>query len=307
MKAQTRESPVGDREHVVQFYDSEGDLAHAVGTYLGQAVRAGEAAIVIATEGHRLAFQSELLAAGIDVAQAVSDGTLRWLDAEQTLSTFRQDGQVDPVAFRTKLTELVKDAQADARPVRAYGEMVALLWDAGDVLGAIEVEKLWNELGQELRFSLWCGYQARGLAGEDHADALHEVCHLHTAVVEHATAQFRAGPDAPFAARRFVAAVLECHPSAERAPVSDAQLVVSELAGNAVLHACSPFSVSVQTDESAIRISVHDWSVRPPLMRDATPAARSGRGLRLVDALASKWGVELEPDGKTVWAELPLR
>lgn len=306
MTFETRQSQVGDGEHVVQFYDRDDDLVRAVGAYLAEAIRAGEAAIVIATEAHSLAFQAELLDAGVDIAHAVADGALLWLDAERTLATFMDDGQVDPAAFRTKLGDVVRGAERDGRPVRAYGEMVALLWDAGDVLGAIEVEKLWNELGTDLHFSLWCGYQARGLAGDEHAHALHEVCHLHTAVVEHATARFRAGPDAPFAARRFVTAVLGCRPFGEHAPAADAQLVVSELASNAVVHAGSPFSVSVRCDGPVVRISVQDRSPRAPLMRDAGPTARSGRGLHLVDAVTSNWGVELEADGKTVWAELPL-
>ena len=194
MTLRTRQNPVGDRDHVVQFYDREGDLIRAVGAYLGEAVRARESAIVIATEAHRLAFQADLIDTGIDVARAVTEGSLLWLDAADTLSMFMRDGQVDPVAFRASLGPVVREAQRGERRVRAYGEMVNLLWDAGDVVGAIELEKLWNELGEELHFSLWCGYHARGLAGQEHGDALHQVCHLHTAVVEHATARFRAGP-----------------------------------------------------------------------------------------------------------------
>jgi hypothetical protein len=52
---------------------------------------------------------------------------------------------------------------------------------------------------------------------------------------------------------------------------------------------------------------VHDWSTRQPVVRNGGLSARSGRGLRLVGAVASDWGVETSPDGKTVWAELPLR
>jgi anti-sigma regulatory factor (Ser/Thr protein kinase) len=90
-------------------------------------------------------------------------------------------------------------------------------------------------------------------------------------------------------------------------PTDDAQLIVTELATNAVIHACSPFSVSVRYDGSCIRISVHDWNPMLPVLRDAGPTARSGRGLHLVDLVAYDWGVEPSPDGKTIWAELPLR
>jgi anti-sigma regulatory factor (Ser/Thr protein kinase) len=184
--------------------------------------------------------------------------------------------------------------------------MVALLWEAGDVLAAIELEKRWNALAEEVCFSLWCAYHTQSVAGEEHAGALHEVCRLHNAVVDDAQARFQAGPDAPFAARRFVSSLLARAPYGARVATDDVHLVVSELATNAVIHAGTPFSVSVCCDGSAVRIAVHDWNSTEPVMRDASLAARSGRGLRLVDAVSREWGVDPAPDGKTVWAELPL-
>jgi hypothetical protein len=109
------------------------------------------------------------------------------------------------------------------------------------------------------------------VGGGEHAEALHQVCHLHTAVVDSATARFRAGPDASFAARRFVASLRGCRRYDDRAPRDDAQLVVSEPATNAVVHAGSPFSVSVRYDGSAVRIAVHDWNPTLPGCATADP------------------------------------
>jgi Histidine kinase-like ATPase domain len=209
--------------------------------------------------------------------------------------------------FDRVVGQLLRQMSGAGLPVRAYGEMVALLWDNGDVLAAIELEKLWNALARELHFSLWCAYHTQSVAGEERADALHEVCQLHSAVVDDATARFRAGPDAPLAARRFVACLLACRPFAGRVSGDDVQLVVSELATNAVIHAGTPFSVSVSSDGSVMRIAVSDWSAIRPVMRDGSLATLSGRGLRPVAAVSSAWGVDPGPDGKTVWAELPLR
>jgi anti-sigma regulatory factor (Ser/Thr protein kinase) len=298
---------VGGGEHVVQFYDHDGDLARALGDYLISGVSAGEPTVVIATEPHRRQFEAVMAASGVDVDRVRRDGLVVWLDARDTLKQFMHGGEIDPAAFRRVIGGLLRQLGERGREVRAYGEMVALLWDDGDVLGAIELEKLWNALGRELHFSLWCAYHTQSVAGEDHGDALHEVCRLHSAVVEDARARFRAGPDAPFAARRFVAGLLACRPFVGRVAADDVQLVVSELASNAVIHAGTPFSVSVGSDDSVMRISVQDWSAAAPIMRDGAPSARSGRGLRLVAAVARDWGVEPHPDGKTVWAELPLR
>jgi two-component sensor histidine kinase len=71
-------------------------------------------------------------------------------------------------------------------------------------------------------------------------------------------------------------------------------LLVSELATNAVLHARTSFAVRVTMTAKAIRVSVTDHSFLHP----------TGRGLHLVDSLSDRWGVLLEPPGKTVWFEL---
>ena len=239
-----------------------------------------------------------------------------WLDAAETLARFMPDGRIDPDAFHYVVGGLVREASQSGRAkrsrsatgrIRAYGEMVDLLWDAGDVLGAIELEKLWNELAREYDFSLWCAYHGHSLAVHDHADELDDVCHLHTRVIEEATARFAAGADAPLAARRFVSSVLTRRPYEDRVHLADARLVVSELASNAVLHAGTPFAVSLRYTGSAVRISVRDGSRTHPVLRNGGPASLSGRGLHLVAAMAETWGVDAGPDGKTVWAELALR
>jgi hypothetical protein len=301
-----RETMAGGGEHIVQFYDQEGDLPRAVGDYLSAAVIAGQVAVVIATEAHRRAFEAEMAGAGVDTAQARRDGSVIWLDASDLLSRFVREGQVDPDGFHNVVGSVVREAAETGREIKAYGEMVALLWDAGHVLGAIELEKLWNGLAIELSFSLFCAHHIHSVAGEEHADAPHEVCRLHTAVLDDAKARFRAGPDAPLAARRFVTGLLGRRPYGDRVDADDAQLVVSELATNAVMHAGTPFSVAVRCDGSAVRISVHDRSSIQPVMRDADPCAPSGRGLRLIAMVSRGWGVEYGPDGKSVWAELPL-
>jgi anti-sigma regulatory factor (Ser/Thr protein kinase) len=297
---------VAGGEHVVQLYDQDEDLAVAVGHYLSAAVIAGQVAIAIATEPHRQAFEAEMARAGIDTGKAQRDGLIIWLDAADTLGRFVRDGQVDPDGFRKVVGSLVREAAQTGRGIKAYGEMVAVLWEAGHVLGAIELEKLWNGLAAELSFSLYCAYHIHSAADKEHAEALHEVCRLHTSVIDDAKARFRAGPDAPLAARRFLAGLLRRRPYGDRVDAHDAELVVSELATNAVIHAGTPFSVGVRYDGSAVRISVQDWSSRQPIIRELRPGALSGRGLRLIAMVSRAWGIDYGPDGKTVWAELAL-
>lgn len=85
----------------------------------------------------------------------------------------------------------------------------------------------------------------------------------------------------------------------------DAELLVSELVTNAVLHARSAMRVTVDRRDGALRVSVSDRSPVPPRLRDYGPDAVTGRGMLLVDRLARSWGVERHQDeGKQVWFEL---
>jgi anti-sigma regulatory factor (Ser/Thr protein kinase) len=312
------ETGLGANHHVVHFYERESGLAGTVGSYLTGAARTGAARIVIATEGHRRAIEAEMEAAGVDPATGCAHGTLILLDAAATLATFMTDGRIDRDAFRDMIGSLLRRAGDTGRPVRVYGEMVALLWDAGNVLAAIELEELWNELGRELQFDLLCGYRSESVNGAGHEPALQQICDLHCAVLDaagtnHRDAQWPAGAvvsaDFPAdlvaarAARQFITDSLT-KTNLRATSIDDARLIVTELAANAIVHARSPFSVTVDAHGSGVRLSVRDSSGVRPTVRPCDPRAESGRGLLLVAALSADWGVVITADGKTVWADL---
>ncbi len=92
-------------------------------------------------------------------------------------------GQVDLAAFATQFRPAILAAGEAPGPVRIYGEVVALLWAAGHVNAALELEGLWNELGRQIPFSLFCGYPRHLVESSQHQGAVAEVCRLHTAVV----------------------------------------------------------------------------------------------------------------------------
>ena len=114
----------------------------------------------------------------------------------------------------------------------------------------------------------------------------------------------------PRLARRFIADTLA--PWADVDLVDAAELLVSELVTNAVVHAHSRASVVIVTgrDRTDVRIEVHDDGRDPPRLGGFDPDALSGRGLALVDAISDRWGVEPSAPtapGKRVWFELRVR
>jgi CheY-like chemotaxis protein len=86
----------------------------------------------------------------------------------------------------------------------------------------------------------------------------------------------------------------------------DAALVVTELVTNAVTHGASPFRLQLSRTTGAFRIEVVDEGEGTPEPQPQDFEAEGGRGIMLVDAMSSSWGVENAPRGKLVWAEIAI-
>ena len=294
--------------HVVQFYGHDEELAERVAGYLLEALGGGGVAVVIATPEHRRQFEDRLKKAGADLATARDSGTYLTLDAGETVRELMDASGLDRVAFDRVIGGLIRQAGAGGRPVRLYGEMVALLWDDGLVNAAIELEAMWVELGRTHSFSLFCSYPAGSVTGVGYLDAFAAVCRLHREVVGVSPGELAAvrtypfSRDAPAAARHFTVGTLRDWAAGDIA--DDAALVVTELAANAIVHAHSAFTILLSAHGDLVRISVRDAS---PVSGapGAALAPAPLHGLGAVDALASRWGVEsLGNAGKTVWVEL---
>lgn len=121
--------------------------------------------------------------------------------------------------------------------------------------------------------------------------------------------QLERGLTAPGQARRHVASALQ--DVLTREDVESATLVVSELVTNAVLHAGTGCEVHLVLEGRVLRLRVLDGEPRQPVRRLAfSDELGTGRGLRMLEVLARRWGVEQtvppEPAGKAVWCELTV-
>jgi serine phosphatase RsbU (regulator of sigma subunit)/anti-sigma regulatory factor (Ser/Thr protein kinase) len=110
------------------------------------------------------------------------------------------------------------------------------------------------------------------------------------------------GADAVPQARRFTVSVLSDLGRLEL--VAEAELVVSELVTNALLHGKPPVVVRVTAHGSGVRIEVADGSRSTPVRADPGSDAMTGRGIGLVESVSARWGVAPSPGGKSVWCEL---
>lgn len=177
-------SEMSEMEHFVQFYEADAFLLNSLGGYIGTALKAGEVAIVVATGVHREGLDALLQASGLDVTEAAASGKYISLDAAETLSKFMVDGSPEPGRFAEIVGGVIERAGSGGQRVRAFGEMVALLWAEGNYPAAIRLEELWNGLmSQTQSFSLYCAYQMNGFDGEELAGKLGDVCTTHSRVI----------------------------------------------------------------------------------------------------------------------------
>jgi len=113
--------------------------------------------------------------------------------------------------------------------------------------------------------------------------------------------QMAGDPAAVGDARRWVTTALDGWPEQR---VETARLLVSEVVTNAVLHARTGVEVRIELGDGTARVEVADRSPFRPVPKRYRTDAATGRGLRLLAALADRWGVRRSPEGKVVWFEL---
>jgi hypothetical protein len=147
--------------HLVQLYGSDdGALIGNVVRYLFDGLTSGCGLLVVATQGHRVAFLRGLARVGADVDREMNRGRLVFLNASDTLGRLMVDGYPDAARFENNVGSALREATARAESgcARAYGEMVGVLWQAGQYPSAIRLEQLWNRLRATVPFSLYCSY-----------------------------------------------------------------------------------------------------------------------------------------------------
>jgi hypothetical protein len=171
--------------HFVQIYRDEGFLGDAVAEYAGTGLRRGEAVILIATPLHRHGFLRRLDDDGIDTAAASRRGQLRVMDAAETLTKFTPGGMPDWHTFHALIGGVIAEMRLQFPQVRAYGEMVDVLWRRGERDAAIRLEEFWNDLAKLQTFSLLCAYYMDNLNGPAYTGPLECVCKVHTHLIPH--------------------------------------------------------------------------------------------------------------------------
>jgi len=172
--------------HEVGFFSDDASFLEGFTQFIGAALRAGNAVIVLATESHRDSLLWRLQAHGLDVGAAVEQGRYIALDAADTLSTFMVKDLLDPVRFFKVVGDLVMNAAKAAKGehprVAACGECAPLLLAQGKGEAAIRLEQLWNEIVVKYDMDTLCGYPLGGFHGDRDSYTFRQICAEHSAV-----------------------------------------------------------------------------------------------------------------------------
>lgn len=172
-------------EHIVQFFDTDESRAECVAAFVAEGYRAGEPAIIVARPTNWEAIAAELEASGVPVERAIAAGMIVVKDASATLRRLSRNGSPDPDAFESVVGKAVDGLAKGRTRIRAYGEMVDMLAQSGELPDALRLEDLWNKLGERVPFCLLCGYSAAHFVSPATHRALREICTAHSSVHHH--------------------------------------------------------------------------------------------------------------------------
>jgi hypothetical protein len=170
-------------EHLLQFYQAdERPLVENISRYAREGLKSGEGVLLIAAQHRNEAVVQRLGEFGIDTEAALHEGQLSLVDVRQALAGFMRDGQPDWELFQDTIGATVRESKAHIHNgvIRAYGEMVGILWEAGQFAAAIRLEHYWNELRHSTPFKLFCAYPIDVLGNGFRSAAVDALLRAHT-------------------------------------------------------------------------------------------------------------------------------
>ncbi len=167
-------------ENALQIYQTDRTFISTLAAFVQDGINSGDYTLVIATRQHISAIGKTLGEKVIE--QAIKAGSYRPLDAKIALSNFLQASWPDAEKFHSYISGFFVEAKKQNRKVRAFGEMVALLWAQGNSGATVQLEHLWNEFCSNMAPALFCVYPTSGLT-DSAQSSLEQICRAHARIV----------------------------------------------------------------------------------------------------------------------------
>lgn len=169
--------------HVLQVYENDEGFLDLLEGFVSSGIDKGDCVILIATSAHVSALEKRLTVSGYEVEDLIAADQYIPLNAEETLSKFMVVGWPDEKLFIKVVNDLIARARTQGREVRAFGEMVAILWTQGYSGATVQLEHLWNKFCETEAFCLFCAYPKSGFT-DDAITSLSHICAAHSKMIE---------------------------------------------------------------------------------------------------------------------------
>jgi hypothetical protein len=170
-------------DHLVQVYENDKIFLDTLEGFAGTGFLANDSVVIIATSKHLDALNARLRSQGIDLNALAEADQYIPIDAEDLLSILLVDGWIDEEIFNSFITDIVNRAKQRNGKVRAFGEMVAVLWAQGNCGATVQLENLWNQLHGKSPFTLFCAYPKTGFS-QSATDSIDIICKQHAKVID---------------------------------------------------------------------------------------------------------------------------
>jgi hypothetical protein len=178
-----RAAPVSAAVHPCHFYSDDASLVANVATFFAPAFREGQAIVAFATPAHLAQIEKRLRADGHDVDAARARGQYVTRDARAALDRLLRGELPSQERFEEIVAAEVERASREFGAVRAFGEIVSLLWRDGKRQAALRLEEMWNEAIGLYPLSLLCGYNVRSFTSAHDAAGVTGIIAAHTSVL----------------------------------------------------------------------------------------------------------------------------
>lgn len=184
---QTLQPAPGAMAHEMHIYPDHPSLESDLASFIERSLKAGKSVLALMAPLHRKGIMDCLQEKGVDTDAAIVAGLLVPVDVAELLPQFVVDGRVDRerlLAAATKLVETLEGSRPGAC-ICSCGEVAPTLWAMGDGDAAVEVERVWDELGKRHNMGTYCTYVSDDSLCARDPDCYQQLCAVHSHVASH--------------------------------------------------------------------------------------------------------------------------
>lgn len=171
-------------DHTIQIYSNDNFFLDTLEGFAKTGFLNGESVVMIGSDQHLMALNERLKAAGFDLAALKASDQFIPIEANEALSHFLVNDWPQEDLFNAFITRVINRARYNNRRVRAFGEMVAVLWERGLAGATVQLEKLWCQLHDHDRnsFALYCAYPKSGFT-QGPRESIDKICSMHSRMI----------------------------------------------------------------------------------------------------------------------------